>query len=280
MPPSTVSIALAPIAWILLPLFAAGVAAATRRRSVAQGDAWPLVGLGAAIMQNCLFGGVVATQAVLVAGGLSADVEWGVWQLHTAFFSLNAVSLAIIMASLSLAGARTGLIRGWHAGLGFVSAAVMTVVSVTTPLHMDGGPLGLLGLVGFLGWVVWLATYGVVLLRVPSDTAAADGRPSTSRSASDAGHLMRGPATPGPAPTSGRQDLDARAPARLGSCLVVRRGGVRLPREQLGEVPLQDRQDLGHRYVAPGLLRERGDAGVRDAARARTGRTSRGPRRS
>jgi hypothetical protein len=166
----TVSTALAPIAWILLPVFAAGVAAAARRRSVAQGDAWPLVGLGAAIMQNCLFGGVVATQAVLSAGGLSADVEWGIWQLHTALFSLNAVSLAIIMASLSLAGVRTGLIRCWHATLGFVSAAVMTVVSVTTPIHMDGGPLGLLGLAGFLAWVVWLAAYGVVLLRAAKGT--------------------------------------------------------------------------------------------------------------
>ena len=171
----TVSTALAPIAWILLPVFAAGVAAAARARSVVQGDAWPLVGLGATIMQNCLFGGVVATQAVLSAGGLSADVEWGVWQLHTAFFSLNAVSLAIIMASLSLAGVRSGLIRRWHATLGFVSAGAMTVVSVTTPLHMDGGPLGLLGLAGFLAWVVWLATYGVVLLRAATGTAEVAG---------------------------------------------------------------------------------------------------------
>jgi hypothetical protein len=170
----TVSTALAPIAWILLPIFAAGVAAAARRRSDVHGDAWPLVGLGAAIMQNCLFGGVVATQAVLNAGGLSADVEWGMWQLHTALFSLNAVSLAIIMTSLSLAGLRTGLIRGWHGTLGFVSAGVMTLVSVTTPIHMDGGLLGLLGLVGFLAWVVWLATYGVVLLRAAKGTASVD----------------------------------------------------------------------------------------------------------
>lgn len=167
----TVSTALAPIAWILLPVFAAGVAAAARRRSLGQGDAWPLVGLGAAIMQNCLFGGVVATQAVLNAGGLSAEVEWGIWQLHTALFSLNAVSLAIIMASLSLAGVRTGLIRRWHATLGFASAAVMTLVSVTTPLHMDGGPLGMLGLAGFLAWVVWLTAYGAALLRAATDTA-------------------------------------------------------------------------------------------------------------
>ncbi len=162
---AAVGTALAPIAWILLPFFAAGVVSAARRRSPARSDAWPLVGLGAAIMQNCLFGGVVATQAVLTAGGLSADVEWGIWQLHTALFSLNAVSLAIIMTSLSVAGVRTGLIRGWHATLGFVSAAVMTVVSLTTPWHMDGGPIGLVGLAGFLAWVVWLAAYGVVLVR-------------------------------------------------------------------------------------------------------------------
>jgi hypothetical protein len=180
----TVSTALAPIAWILLPVFAAGVAAAARRRSVVQGDAWPLVGLGAAIMQNCLFGGVVATQAVLSAGGLSADVEWGVWQLHTALFSLNAVSLALIMASLSLAGVRTGLIRRPHATLGLVSAGVMTLVSVTTPLHMDGGPLGLLGLAGFLAWVVWLAAYGVVLLRAAE--VADEVAPATEPVAVDA----------------------------------------------------------------------------------------------
>jgi hypothetical protein len=162
--------ALAPLAWILLPVFAAGVVAAARRRSVARGDAWPLIGLGATIMQNCLFGGVVATQVVLITGGLSPDVEWGVWQLHSALFSLNAVSLAIIMGSLSIAGVRTGLIRGWHATLGFASALVMTFVSVTTTMHMDGGPIGLMGLAGFLAWVVWLATYGVVLLRTSEDT--------------------------------------------------------------------------------------------------------------
>ena len=157
--------AAAPLAWIFLGVFAAGVAAAARRASVARADGWALVGLVGAAMQNCLFAVVVACQLVLVNGDLSTDVAWGVWELHNAVFLLNALSLAVIMLSLSIAGLKSGLISTWHGRLGLVAGGVMTVAAVTSPWAADGGALGMVGFAGFAMWLVWIITYGVTLVR-------------------------------------------------------------------------------------------------------------------
>ena len=159
--------AFAPLAWICLGVFAAGVAAATRRASVARADGWALVGLVGAAMQNSLFAVVVACQLVLVNGDLSTDVAWGVWELHNAVFLLNALSLAVIMFSLSIAGLRSGLIRAWHGRLGLVAAGVMAIAAVTSPWAADGGALAMPGFAGFLMWLVWMITYSLVLVREP-----------------------------------------------------------------------------------------------------------------
>src|SRR6185295_18347660 len=53
---------------------------------------------------------------------------------------------------------------------------------------------------------------------------------------------------------------------RLGPWLVVGSGGVRRPRQQAGEVPADARQHVMNGDVAAELGRERGDAGVVDAA--------------
>ncbi len=157
--------AVAPLAWICLLVFAAGVAAAARSRAVARADGWALVGIGGAAMQNCLFAGVVACQLVLANASLSDDVAWGVWELHGALFALNSISLAVIMFSLSVAGLRTGLVRRWHGILGLVGAGAMTTAAVTAPWAGHGGALGMIGFAGFVLWLVWIIAYGVRLLR-------------------------------------------------------------------------------------------------------------------
>ena len=105
--------AAAPLAWIFLGVFAAGVAAAARRASVAEPTAGPRRPGGSGDAER-LFAVVVACQLVLVNGDLSTDVAWGVWELHNAVFLLNALSLAVIMLSLSIAGLKSGLISTWH----------------------------------------------------------------------------------------------------------------------------------------------------------------------
>ena len=157
--------ALAPLAWLCLLVFAAGVAAATRGRGAARADGWALIGVGGAAMQNSLFAGVVACQLVLANASLSDDVAWGIWELHNALFALNAMSLAVIMFSLSVAGLRTALIRRWHATVGLVGAVAMTIAAVMSPWAADGGPLAMIGFAGFIMWLVWIITYGVRLVR-------------------------------------------------------------------------------------------------------------------
>ena len=157
--------AMAPLAWLCLLVFAAGVAAAARRRGLARSDSWALIGVGGAAVQNSVFAGVVACQLVLANAKLSDDVAWGIWELHNALFALNAMSLAVIMFSLSVAGVRTGLIRRWHATIGLVGAGIMTTSAMTAPWAANGGPLAMVGFAGFVLWLVWIITYGVRLVR-------------------------------------------------------------------------------------------------------------------
>lgn len=172
-----VASALAPLAWICLPLFAGGVLAATRARSAERSDAWPWIGLGAVFMQNAVFTGVAATQIALDAGGLSPEVTWGLWQLHNALFVLNLAGLSIIMLALTVAGVRTGLVARPHAVVGGVAATLTAAAAVTTSAGLAGGPVELVGLAGFLLWLGWLTTYAVVLLRASRPVAVAATAP-------------------------------------------------------------------------------------------------------
>jgi hypothetical protein len=117
----------------------------------------------------------VACQLILANATLSDDVAWGVWELHNALFTLNTMSLAVIMFSLTVAGVRTGLIRRWHATLGLVGAGAMTTAALTSPWAAHGGALGMIGFAGFAIWLVWIVAYGVRLLRTeerPSEISA------------------------------------------------------------------------------------------------------------
>lgn len=168
---------LATLVWLLLPLFATGLVARFRREPADEVESWSLLGLGAVIMQNALFAGVVGTQVVLATTDLSGDAFWAVWQLHNALFTLNGSSLALILIAFSVAGLRTGVIRAWHGRLGLTAAAVLAFSSLTTPYHEDAPAIGMVGLAGFLMWLVWVVTYSVKLVRgtptVPATQPAA-----------------------------------------------------------------------------------------------------------
>lgn len=163
--------AVAPLAWVCLLVFAAGVAAATRSRAVARADGWALIGIGGAALQNSLFAGVVACQLVLANASIRDDVAWGIWEVHNALFALNGMSLAVIMFSLSVAGLRTGLIRRWHGTLGLVGAGAMITAATTSPWAAHGGVLGMIGFAGFVLWLVWIITYGIRLIRTDERTS-------------------------------------------------------------------------------------------------------------
>ena len=166
-----------PVAWITLILFAAGVVAALRPHERLSGDTWSLAGFGGVVMQSAIFPGVVATQAALSWGTLSDESAWALWQVHNGLFTLNTMSLAIVLLSFSIGGSRAGLIRGWQKKVGLVAAATMAAAAVLTPLSLDGSPVGLLGFGGFILWLVFIASTSVRLLRGDAVRAEATATP-------------------------------------------------------------------------------------------------------
>lgn len=160
-------------------MFAAGVVAAIRPHERRSGDSWSLVALAGAVMQNAIFASVVAIQTTLGVADLTGDVAWGLWQVHNALFTLNTASLVIVLVSVSVGGRRAGLLRAWQRTLGLVAASLLVVAGVTTPVSLDGHPIGMLGLVGFLLWIAFIVSVSVRLLRgsdrdvVPTSRAAA-----------------------------------------------------------------------------------------------------------
>jgi hypothetical protein len=171
--------ALAPIAWITLVLFAAGVHAAIRPHEHASGDSWSLAGLGGVVMQCAIFPGVVATQVALNTGTLSDDAAWALWLLHNALFTLNVMALAIVLVSFTIGGWRAGLVTRWHRVVGLVAAAALAATAILTPLSVDGSPVMLLGLLGFLLWLVWIGAMSRQLLRAPVMVDAATAVPAS-----------------------------------------------------------------------------------------------------
>jgi hypothetical protein len=151
------SSALAPAAWVLVTVFAAGALTALWHTE----RGWALVGFAGLLLQNSVFAGVIALRLAL-----ASNPDGALWPLHDALFTLNGTFLAIALTGLSIAGLQAGLIRPWHGTLGLVSAVLMFTSATLTPLVIDhDGPLGLLGLGGWLLWVVWHVAWGVTLLR-------------------------------------------------------------------------------------------------------------------
>ncbi len=149
---------------VLIAIFGAGAFATIWRVERDRGEAWSVVGLiGVAVMTG-LFTAVVAARAALTAGH---DPGGGIWDLHNALFTAVGIGLGIILVGFSIGGVRTATLRPWHAILGVVSAILLAVSAMLTPVTVDGGSAGLaaIGLAGFVGWLVWLASFGVVLLR-------------------------------------------------------------------------------------------------------------------
>jgi hypothetical protein len=149
--------ALTPLAWVFVTVFGAGAVATLR------GDAWALAGFAGLILLVATFVGVIATRLALTENGTASAA--GLWALNEALFTLNGTFLALAMTGLSISGLTAGLIRRWHASLGFAGAALQFTSATLTPLVMEHGALGLIGLAGWLLWVGWLVVYGITLIR-------------------------------------------------------------------------------------------------------------------
>lgn len=161
--------ALLPAAWLLATIFAVGVCTCLPRDKPARTDPWSLVGLAGVLMQSVVFTGVEATRLGLMSAARhDPDGIAGLWGLHTALFGFNQVFLATALIGLSMYGLRTGATARWHAGTGFLAAALLFVTATTSPYGVgDVNPLAVLGLVGWILWLVWILAYSLLLMRQP-----------------------------------------------------------------------------------------------------------------
>ncbi|MFI7677506.1 hypothetical protein [Actinophytocola sp. NPDC049390] len=161
---AALSSAFTPLAWLLVTVFGASAVAALWRAD----RVWALVGFAGVLLQNATFAAIIATRLAL-----TSVTDDALWALHNGFFALNGTFLAIALVGLSIAGTRAGLVRPWHATVGYAAAALQ-FTSASLAFAVVDGDLGFVGLTGWGLWVVWLVAYGVVLLR-GSDTRVHGG---------------------------------------------------------------------------------------------------------
>lgn len=157
----------APAAWLFTTVFAAGLLAALWDNEPAT-VGWALAGFGGVLMQNATFTVVEALRFGLAsAAAHDRGSVAGLWGFSNVLFGFNQTFLAIAVLGFTAAGTGAGLIAGWHAVLGYVSAGLLFISSTASPYNSDGtSRIGFVGLVGWLGWATWIIAYSITLLRL------------------------------------------------------------------------------------------------------------------
>ncbi|MEU2038931.1 hypothetical protein [Nocardia niwae] len=156
---------LAPAMWLCLTVFAAGLLAVLWRGGTGP-NAWALVGFAGVLMQNATFTLIEALRFGMAAAAThSRGTTAGLWGTSNVLFGFNQVFLATALLGFSIAGADAGLVAGWHAWLGYVSAALLFVSSSAGPYNVEGaGRIAVVGLIGWLGWAAWIIFCSVAML--------------------------------------------------------------------------------------------------------------------
>lgn len=156
----------APLTWLLLTLFAAGLVSILWQDDA--GIGWLLVGFAGVLMQNVTFTVVEALRfGMASAAAHDRGSMAGLWGLSNVLFGFNQVFLATALLGFSAAGAGAGLIAGWHLWLGLASAVLLFLSASVSPYNVHGSNrTSILGLIGWLGWAAWIVVYSLTLLRL------------------------------------------------------------------------------------------------------------------
>lgn len=156
---------IAPLIWLALPLFAVGIVRFTSAGSL---NPWAVLGLIAVAMQNAVFSVVIATDTILAVRADTLLTTPGssaaLWDLHTAFFTLNGASIALAMGGFSAAILATDRVPRWFGALGLVGAALFLANAWQLPAVLVGAELPF-GIAAGILWLLWAAGMAGIMAR-------------------------------------------------------------------------------------------------------------------
>ena len=158
------------IATLLATLFLVGVYSLLRGNDQTGRDPWALVGLVGAILVGAIVTvGQGMSSLAILHGDALGEVKF-LSDLAIELFTLAGILIAINLVGFSMAIQRSGVLPKWIAGLGFLTAAVGAIGSLSAGTSSD--VLNLLGFAAFLLFTLWVVSVAVVMLRpAPASTA-------------------------------------------------------------------------------------------------------------
>lgn len=134
------------------------------------------------VMQNAIFSGVIATDAILAvrATELAAQPQFRqlLWDLNHAAFGLNPASLTVALGGFALAVLTSGTAPRWLAGLGLAGAAMLILGAIQVVPVLEESPTSLIAFVGFFVWISFIVAASVVMLRPAPRLEAAPVTPA------------------------------------------------------------------------------------------------------
>ncbi|MFI6869377.1 2-oxoglutarate/malate transporter [Nocardia sp. NPDC050406] len=156
----------APAGWVCTTVFAAGMLSVLWDGGSGT-QAWALVGFAGVLMQNATFTMVEALRfGMAEAATRNRDALAGLWGSSNVLFGFNQVFLALALLGFTAAGSSAGFIPGWHAALGYTSAALLFASASISPYNATGANrAAAIGFVGWLGWATWIVVSSITLLR-------------------------------------------------------------------------------------------------------------------
>lgn len=173
---------IAPIAWVAITLFAAGVVVSTRNRDRGV-NGWALFGFAGVVTMIPTFCGVVTADAVLAAGAakLAANPEYTrtLWDFHMILQILNWTFVAIALAGFGMAAVTAGTAP--RLGKVGVAGAFLLLAGATQSVPgLTGERSVLVGLPGFLAWLIFVIGYSWIMVRMKGTDAGADHEPTSN----------------------------------------------------------------------------------------------------
>ena len=158
--------------WVALnvPLVIIFVATiANRLRESARSAFWGQLAFGGVFLISGTFMLVTMLQSVLAARVDTLATNQAalgvVWDLHSAAFAINTLSLAVLLGSLSIGSLMHSIVPRWTAWMGIVGSVLLLAHTAVSVSVIKGDSIMIIGLVGFLMWVVWLVTASIQMLR-------------------------------------------------------------------------------------------------------------------